>query len=86
MQLNPASQEETAWLTARTEALATAGRARQRIQTARIEQRRQQEEATWHLTKFALFVIVACLAITIAAFTPVWWDALHLSRPLEFHR
>lgn len=82
----PASQEETAWLTARTATLAAAGRTRQRSHTARIEQRLREEEVAWRLTKFTLFVLIACLAITIAAFTPVWCDALRHSGPLEYPR
>jgi len=74
-QLNLQSEEQK-WLLERTEAVCAAGRARQRTEAERFQQRQAEDEATWRLLKFAGFVFLLCLAILLIAFMPIFWDAL----------
>jgi hypothetical protein len=73
----PLTQDEATWLEERTSALAAAGRARQRSQAERFEQRQREDAAAWRLLKAAAFVIVACLILMALAFAPIWWDLFH---------
>jgi hypothetical protein len=77
--------DEQEWLEARAAELTVTGRARQRSQAERFEQRRREDEAALHLIQFAAFVIVVCLLIILGVFAPILWDALthylHRSAP-----